>query len=257
MSLAEIQREFAASLLDPTRRPPVDVGCRSGAAVGRRFAVYRNNVVMSLTEVLEAYFPVVARLVGEEFFRAMARVFIVVSPPRSPVLSRYGAEFPDFLESFPPAADLPYLPDVARLEWLQQRSYHAADAMPLTAADLAVVPADDIARLSFVFHPSAQILRSRHPIYAIWRTNTFDDDVSHIDARTQGESVLVSRVGLEVRTLLLAPGDYTFLAGLMAQQTLQDAAQAAAEEAKDFKLAPAIQALLDLKAISGASVSCS
>lgn len=250
------QHAFAAALFDPSGRAPADVGCHSGTLADKRFAVYRNNVVMSLTQVLEAYFPGVLRLVGAEFFRALAREFILGHPPRSPVLSRYGAQFPQFLEAFSPVADLPYLPDVARLEWLQQRAYHAADAVPLTAHDLAHVPHSDIARLCFVFHPSAQIQRSQYPIFSIWRTNTFDDVVDRIDGNAAGQAVLVSRVRLEVRTLLLTSGAYTFLAALMAGAKLQEAAEAASIEVEGFRIEPAIQALLDLDAISGAGVSC-
>jgi hypothetical protein len=69
-----------------------------------------------LTEALKDAFPAVHRIVGPEFFQAMARAYIVLEPPRSPILLDYGAGFPDFIGEFEPAAVLPYLADVARIE---------------------------------------------------------------------------------------------------------------------------------------------
>ena len=134
--LHELQAKFAASLLDSQIRIPDAVVSHTSTVPVRRFNVYRNNVASSLIDVLQAYFPVVTRLVGEEFFRAMARVFIVQQPPRSPILSRYGGGFADFIADFEPTADVPYLADVARLEWLVLRAYHAVDLSPLNSRRL-------------------------------------------------------------------------------------------------------------------------
>ena len=105
LSRCELQQDFAAA---PARRRGRIAGRRLRASPAacrtRRFGVYRNNVYSSLIDVLQARFPVVSRLVGEEFFRAMARVYVEQEPPRSAVLLRYGASFPDFVASFAPAA---------------------------------------------------------------------------------------------------------------------------------------------------------
>lgn len=255
-SLDPVQREFVSAIFHASRPVPAGVGSNYGGAAIKRFSVYRNNVVMSLTDVLAAFFPVVARLLGEEFFRATARAFILERPPHSPVLTRYGAEFPEFLSEFGPVADLPYLPDVARLEWMQQRAYHAADARPLAPTDLSHVGPNEVPRLCFMFHPSAQIFRSRFPVFSIWRTNAFDETVKSIPASAAGEAVLISRVGLEVKTLLLAPGFYTFFEALMAEVPLGEAAIEASQEASAFGLQQALAVLLDLGAISGLGASC-
>ncbi len=91
----------------------------------------------SLIDALRTKFPATERIVGEEFFRAMARVFVIAHPPRSKILHTYGDDFGDFIAAFEPAAELAYLADVARLEAARTRAYHAADATPLTPADFA------------------------------------------------------------------------------------------------------------------------
>lgn len=248
--LHEIQRDFAAALFDPARAVPSDIRRHEGRPAARRFSVYRNNVIMSLTEVLEAYFPVVARLLGDEFFRAAARAFIVAHPPRTPILSRYGSELADFLDGFGPVADLPYLPDVARLEWLQQRAYHAADAEALTARDLATVRPDQVAGLRVCFHPAVGLLDSEFPVFSIWRTNTFDDEVTAIGPEASAQSVLVSRVGLEVRSAMLLPGSHAFAAALMAGDTLGEAAAKGHDASTEFDLQQSIGVLIAMDALT-------
>lgn len=248
--LHEIQRDFASALLAPERTVPRSIGRPGGGAIRKRFSVYRNNVIMSLTEVLEAYFPVVLRLLGDEFFRATARAFIVARPPRSPVLSQYGAEFPAFLADFEPVVDLAYLPDVARLEWMQQRAYHAADAGALSARDLAAVGPNDVPGLRLGFHPSVGLLQSTFPVFSIWRTNSFDDEVVAIAPDAPGQTVLVSRVGLEVRTAMLPPGGHGFVAALMTGGRLGDAAAAGLEASSDFNLQRCIGVLIAMDALA-------
>lgn len=99
--LAERLEEFASALLDPERAVPEGLVGPDSEPSARRFAVYRNNVFVGLTDALRAGFPCVVKLVGDEYFAAMARVFAAAMPPGSPVLLHYGAEFPDFIASFP------------------------------------------------------------------------------------------------------------------------------------------------------------
>ncbi|TVQ41071.1 MAG: DUF2063 domain-containing protein [Geminicoccaceae bacterium] len=130
-----------------------------------RFAVYRNNVQYGLSRALAARFPVVERLVGPAFFRAMARVFIAASPPRDPVLLGWGVDFPTFLAGFPPVAALPYLPDVARLELARGRAFHAADATPVAPE---ILTSSDPATLRLDLHPSVEAFTSDHAAVSIW-----------------------------------------------------------------------------------------
>src|SRR6266545_6393061 len=114
--LAEVQKAFAEALLDTSARVPLPVRGAARRKADNRFAVYRNNVLAGLTSALAARFPVVQRLVGNEFFRDMARVYVTVEPPRSPLLMHYGETFAAFIDGFEPAAPIPYLGDIARLE---------------------------------------------------------------------------------------------------------------------------------------------
>ncbi|MBK5928060.1 DNA-binding domain-containing protein [Rhodobaculum claviforme] len=163
---AATQAGFHAALWRPD--PPQGLTAPAPDEVSRRFAVYRNNVHHSLSRALAAHFPVVAALVGPAFLTAMARVFIAEAPPASPVLQDWGAAFPGFLDRFPPVAHLPWLGDVARLEWARGRAVHAADA-PAASADLLGVPDPEVLRLRL--HASVALYRSDHPAVSIWRAH--------------------------------------------------------------------------------------
>lgn len=253
--LADIQRDFAQSVLDADRAVPDCVTSHTARRPKRRFDVYRNNVYVSLIDVLGGRFPVVLRLVGEDFFRAVARCYVEADPPRSPVLMAYGAGFPSFLETFEPARDLPYLPDVARLEWAWNVAYHAADAEPVEADALAGVGPEDIPHLTFEFLPSLELVRSPYPIVAIWETNTADDEVEPVDLAAGGEDALVIRPDLEVDVRRLPEGAFVFISALKDGMQLAEAFERARAETAKFDLQANIAGLVGSGAIAGFCVA--
>src|SRR5205807_2161977 len=131
--LAERQRTFSAALLDSDLPAPPGLLGPDGEPSPRRFSVYRNNVVVGLVEALKANYPAVCRIVGEDFFGAMARDYVVARPPTSPILLDYGGDFAAFIAGFEPTANLPYLADVARFERAWSEAYHACEACALDA----------------------------------------------------------------------------------------------------------------------------
>lgn len=216
------QAQFRAAILDPEAAVPEGLRDPEARPAGRRFSVYRNNVAVSLTEALETAFPVVRKIVGEDFFRAMAGVFLRVHPPLSPVLMFYGAEMPAFLRSFPPVAHLTYLPDVARLEQALREAYHAADAAPLTPDALS--QGADLLSARASLAPAVRIVRSAHPLHMIWRFNTV---ARAPKPAAVAEDVLVTRPGFDPVVSLLPAGGAAFIAALARGETLGTAIVAA------------------------------
>lgn len=248
------QRAFVAALRDPQAPPPADLAGRSAETPARRFDVYRNNVHASLTDVLAARFPVIERLVGETFFRAMARAFIDTALPRSPVLIEYGGDFADFIDTFPPVQSLPYLGDVARLEWVWHEAYHATDMDPLDIGRLSSFlqsgEAADPARLTLTLHPSLRLVRSGWPVLEIWRTNTEDEQVRRVDLST-GSDVLVIRPKWDVTLWPLPPAGAVFINTLASGATLGEAADQAAYTDPAFDLTATLQLLLTAGCVTG------
>ena len=161
--LAERQRDFAAALLNPGLPLPPGLVGPDGEPSPKRFAVYRNNVVAGLTEALKDAFPVVSRIVGAEFFQAMARAYVVTEPPHTPILLDYGAGFPDFIREFKPAATLPYLADVASIERAWTEAYHATEATPLDPGAFGAIEPDRLPEIRLLLHPSVRVVRNFRP----------------------------------------------------------------------------------------------
>ena len=213
---ALMEARFHAALWSPDTPD----GLAEAQANDRRFLVYRNNVQHGLCSALAQRFAVVERLVGADFFVAMARVFAAQHPPQTPVMMDWGGEFPEFLEGFPPVATLPYLPDVARLEWLRGRAYHAADA-PL--ADPAALMAGDPSGLRLTLAPSVAAFASQHPAVSIWRMNQPDATPSRPPSGP--EYALIGRTAtFDVPVLSLAVDQHAVLCGLLAGAPLGHAA---------------------------------
>ena len=152
---------FASALIDPERATPTIVCGPGGKVAVKRYNVYRNNVTVSLIDALAAIYPAVQRITGVEFFRAMARFHVRATPPESPLLFEYGRQFPDFIEAYEYAAQMPWLADIARLERAWLDAYHAADAVQLSADTLAAIQPERLADVVFTPHPATRIVRSR------------------------------------------------------------------------------------------------
>lgn len=222
------QTTFAAALLDPGLPSPEGLVAWNGSDPARRFAVYRNNIVVSLVDALADTFAVTQELVGEPFFRAMARVFALSAAPKSRLMAFYGEGFPDFIAGFPPAAGVPYLADMARLEYLWVLAYHAGDVSPLAANELAAALADpeSLPMLRVVLYPSLHVLASRYAVASLWGAHQGLLALADV-VPDQPETALVLRCGLEVEVLRITPADGAFIAALRDGMPLGGAVQVA------------------------------
>lgn len=227
-AIALRQGDLTAALLDPDLDCPPGLRAWNGSDPAARLAVHRNTVVASLVDALGETFPVVQQLVGAEFFRAMAAVFVRQAPPRSRILAHYGQDFPAFIERFGPAAAVPYLADMARLELARVRAYHAADAAALASEALSMALASDdrIGELRLEFHPSALVFSSSFAVVSLWAAHQDDSELGAIDL-DQPEDAIVLREGLDVLVLRLPPGGADFVKALLLGSSLADAGGAA------------------------------
>jgi hypothetical protein len=242
LSLAEVQAEFQLALRDPERPVPAGISGSDGAPDVRRFSVHRNTIMVGLVEVLEQRFPVTRRLVGDDFFRAMARTFAASHMPRSPLLLHYGDELPAFVATFNPARSVPYLADVAALEVAWSYAYHAPEADPLTCDAMRSVSLDALIGSTLTLHPSLRRLRSSYPIGSIWRMHQ-GEAIVEPPKEWNGEDLLVLRPHAEVAVHGLPPGGYAFVDALASGETIEVAADAAIEEDRCFDIG---RGLIDL-----------
>lgn len=234
---------FRSAVLNPAVPTPAGLASAFGGMSVKRFDVYRNNVTASLAKALADIFPAVRRIVGDERFAEIAILFARANPPRSPLLFRYGTEFPDFIEHFEPASSMPYLADVARLERVWLDAYHAADAEPLSPTSLAAIPPDDLPNARFVRHPAAAMMRSPYAAVTIFEANRRGQSGQRINAATP-ECGLITRPGMDVVIRPVSADDAVFITALIAGRTLAEAVVEAAAENEGFDLSAAIALLL-------------
>lgn len=238
-----LEPAFRAALRAPSLPVPDGLTDGAGRPAGRRYAVYRNNIAVSLREALAQAFPAVRTLIGEENFDPVARMFLSETPPASPLMMHYGAGFAEFLETLAPLKKWGYLPDVARLEQALRQSYHAADALPLDPAHLAALSADAVLAARFAFVPAARLIRSSWPVVSVWRYALHDGPPPAPPAR----DALILRPGFDPEPHPLPCGGGAFIAALMAGQRLEDACP------DDFDPTPVLTLLLSHGAIAALS----
>jgi hypothetical protein len=239
-NLALIQSAFTAALFDPGAPVPFPL---RGPRDARRFRIYRNNVAMGLISALSTRYPVVKRLVGDEFFAEMARSYVRAEPPRSPILLYYGESFASFINEFEPARPIPYLGAVARVEWARGVAYHAADVSPIGAAAFAAIMPEQLGALRLTMHPSMSVVRSAFPVYSIWKVNQSRAPIVPI-APWAPEAAVIARCGQSVSVRKLLPGQAVFLDALVAGEAFADAVIAASEDAADFDTAQGLTLLI-------------
>lgn len=241
--LYRFQEQFARALADV---PPAHDGDSAVARLVTQpgFAVYRNTVRKGGIDALVANYPAVARLVGEEWMRAAAAEFSRIHPPRSPLLLEYGVEFAAFLETFEPAAELPYLAGVARLDRFWTEAHFARDESPLAAERVAALGQEDLAHARLRPHASAHWgWFDELPIFSVWsRNRNGTGDASDIAWR--GEGALVVRPLDSVQAMAIDCADVAFLEACSAGRTVAEAAFAALEADPAADLAQSMARLL-------------
>lgn len=274
--LAGFQDAFVRALLAgaPTRTvrapgeppDPAAAESRDRTAIERLcrqpgFAVYRNTVMTACIDALAANYPAVARLVGDEWFRAAATFFVRHAPPSQPCLFDYGEGFAGFFAGFPPAAALPYLPDVARLDRLWTEAHLAADEAPLDASRVAALTPTELANAVLAPHASARwAWFDRHPAWSLWRhgrADTHSEDGAMYEPVWQAEGALLVRVRGTVESMAASRAECAFLDACAAGQALAQCAAAALAADPDADLAASMARLLRAGAFARLEVTFS
>ncbi len=218
--------EFSAAIRTGAEMPAEALAATRYPAE-RGIEVYRNNYRGNLHDALAGAYPVIHRLVGDGFFRMLAKNYIAQHASRSGNLHHYGSELAAFMADFEPARQLAYLPDMARLEWAYHRAYLADDAAGLEFDRLATVAPEAYAALRWRLHPSCALIVTEHPVAAIWQAHQQGEpEEFNINMASGGDSLLVFRNGLSTEIFSIEPGSLHWLAQLQ-----QGIAMGAATEA--------------------------
>ena len=259
MLLAREQEAMLAALWAPAQdaalqalsgvATPVRAGAQ--AHLGRAVMAYRAHGRALAARALAAAFPVLAQLLGEENFGALARAFWLAQPPALGDMAQWGAGLAEFVRHTPQLTDEPYLADVTHVEWALHRLAFAPDATA-DPTSFNLLTTQDPAALTLVLSPGALCITSPWPVVSIINAHVSGEpplaEAARLLRERTGETALLWRDGLRPRVRQAAPGEAAFVAALQGGACLLDAlAQAGALDFNAW-LAPAVQSALLLGA---------
>jgi hypothetical protein len=242
-TLNKLQTDFVAGIFGTHRNVAALGIAETNISAAERLAIYRNNTFSNLRGAMQSIYPVVNRLVGDDFFHQAASEFVRATPSTSGDLHDFGESFADFLSSYKAAEPLVYLPDVAKLEWSCHRVFHAADHAGLDLKKIRVISPEQYGELYFDLHPASALLESNFPTLKIWQVNqdAYAGDQS-VDLKQGGNHLLVSRDDrFTVKVESLSSGDYVFLNTLNEKNKLEVAAEHAFSADEKFDLGASLQ----------------
>jgi len=246
LPLERLQAKFAEALTDPPRAQ--DIAAEIDGRVPRtldRLALYRGNVHAAWEKALASAYPVVRALVGEDFLGGLARAYGRAHPSTSGDLNRFGADFADFVRDFEHTQGLPYLGDVAELEWAVHRAHYAADSFGLSRDRIAALPPADLLAARFELHPACAWIESPFPVASIWLAHQPNATVALPDDLGRREFALVTRPGWRVEVLASSAGEVVALKHLHAGADMECAIGVALGIEPQFNFARALVRWLD------------
>lgn len=250
LALPDLQEAFAFHIVGGDSADLVAAVVGDTIPADARLRVYRHHVRHSLGVALGATFPTVLALVGEGFFRGLAQAFVGGALPTQPVLAEYGAEFPAFVATYEPARGLPYLADIARLDWALNVAFHSPESQRLTATDLGAVEVEQLPSMSIALAKGATLIGSPYPIARIWNASQPGASADPVDLGAGRADLLVMRRVDDAAFIVLDAGEAAFVASLVLGTSLQIAAEQAADAEPSFDLSTAFARLLALEAFA-------
>jgi hypothetical protein len=252
--LLDFQADFGAALRDRARTPAIARWLAGEAeVVDRRMAIYRANMVASADKALSAAYPVIRQVVGDAFFHGLAREYQRGTPSTSGDLTTFGATFDGFLAAFEHVQDMPWLPDLARLEWAAHLAYGAADAPEWDVSALAAIAPERQDAIRFAWTPGLAVVRSPHPIVRVWTIHQSGFDGAFEVDWAVAQTALVARDGFAVTVNDCAPADAAFIEASQRGATLGDAAADTLDLHPDFDLGALLARAFAARLVCGAA----
>lgn len=223
-------------------------------AAKQRLQIYRNHHITSLTLSLKNIYPVILRLVGEQFFNAMVKDFIAKELLISGILHEFGENFPDFIIKYAPAKSLEYLSAVAHFEWSCHQAYYAADALPLDLERLKALSSQEYGKIRFKLHPSHKVLEYHFPVLDIWQMCQQLEVDKTINLRADRQRLLVIRPELTVNMFILSPGEFALIMAFSQNLEFTEACTLALAAEPAFQIEPFLKKSLVNKYIVDFSI---
>lgn len=258
MRLSDAQALFADTMLSPPEAVEspapslINLFSTPESILPERLKIYRGNIFGNLTGALLDTYPLIEKLTGDGFSKSLIRAFILENPPREACLNRYGGALAGFIESFAPAKNLPYLPDVAGLEWAMNEAYYAPNDEALTPAALQNVPIEKLADVVLPLRSSVRLMDSRWPLLAIrdFCLKENRNEAETLDLDKGGCRLMIYRSGLSAEIVPLELSEHAFLQGIQAGKPLGERLESVLKTFPGFDFQGFLQKHLGLETFS-------
>jgi hypothetical protein len=219
MLLQNLQAELAEAIINADTQ--VDIITPASA-----IAIYHNNVTSNFLAVLKETYPLICKLLGEEYFHQICKEYIKRYPSGSSNLHDYGEYFGNFLDHYAPLQIYPYLNEISQFEWASHSVFFEADHPELHLPSLQQVAPDKYQQLHFTLHPASKLLQFKYPILRIIDLcHSRIDETINLDEG--GVNLLIIRRELEIKLVPLSLSEFYFLNSLQNNQTIREALDAA------------------------------
>lgn len=254
MRLHDFQQGFIESVKMKDIAPitAAHPSCRLNVSDG--LSIYAANMTDGLMEILGETYVSVKKLVGDDFFKHMAKDFIAQNLPDNGNMNLYGPSFPKFIETYKPALSLPYLPDIARFEWAWNDSYFAIDDADLDISQLSNLTPEDYQQIGIIFKASVHFLVSDYPVDLIWQFCNSDGRDGTLNIHSDNVFLMIWRTSMEVQTLRLSKAEYLFLVSLKIGIGMLMSLEYALREDPYFHGSDFIKKLFNLKTVQSISL---
>ena len=173
--LRRLQQDLQSHLLGDESAIAAAIVDAPPLPIAERLGIYRNAYRVRLIEALDATYPVLHAVLGDEVFSALGEEFVAAHPSVYRSIRWYGSELAEFLGQCPPYAEQPILAELALLEWTLAEVFDAADAEPVQRAALSAVAPSAWSELRFEFHPSLRRLFLQWNTAAVWQAMSRDE----------------------------------------------------------------------------------
>ncbi|MHB1947652.1 MAG: HvfC/BufC family peptide modification chaperone [Gammaproteobacteria bacterium] len=236
--LRELQQQFIKDLFSEDNETLLHIQSSTHLTAKEQLTIYRHSIHGALQKVLTDIFPVCCKLVGKEFFIAMSDVYIARTDSISPDIGNYGHKFPEFIASFPPAQTLPYLADVARLEWAWHRILSAPESGKLDFQQLSQHIESDNDKIIFILPCESFLLSSEYPIHRIWEVNqeTYEGDQTITLMENERYYFFVFRQGLIMRIDVISHDEWQILTWIQSGLTIAQVCEQANIESPELSI---------------------
>ena len=203
-----------------------------------RLAIYGNAYFSRLEEALETDFEILKELLGEDVFSEACMAYIHKYPSHYYSLRWFAQDFPAFLGYQPDAGEHHWPAEMAQLEWSFTGAFDAADAVPATEADAAIIPPEAWAELKMTFHPSVRMMAIWWNTLARWRSAKNAETVPEPVRLPEPAQCLLWRNDLMTQYRSMEADEAIALQAALAGASFPEVCGALAEEMQDQEMVP-------------------